>query len=106
MWVTDITKKPTKILWVEADKDQILIKDNPEQEKDKAHYLLEYNNLKVFCHESANELCKIEPFLEKLPEQVDFEDMDQIKANKEVEAGGVQAGGNQFCRVGLWKKPR
>lgn len=30
MWVTDVTKKPTKILWVEVDKDQILIKDNIE----------------------------------------------------------------------------
>jgi hypothetical protein len=32
--------------------------------------------------------------------------MDEVKIAKDVELAGVQAGGNQFCRVGIFKIPK
>lgn len=48
----------------------------------------------------------MEPFVDKVSDSVDFEHMDEVKIAKDVEMAGVQAGGNQFCRVGLFKIPK
>ncbi len=104
MWVTDVTKKPAAILWVEVDKEGFRIKESPIVEENK--YDLKYNHLKVTCQAEKNQLCHLEPFVDQISDNVDFETMDETKVAKDIEVGGIQAGGNQFCRVGLFKVPK
>jgi hypothetical protein len=45
--VTEVTEKPSRILWVEVDNSGIIIKENSIT--DEIKYNLEYNTLKVMC---------------------------------------------------------
>lgn len=47
LWVTEVTEKPSRILWVEVDNSGIIIKENSIT--DEIKYNLEYNTLKVMC---------------------------------------------------------
>lgn len=47
MWVTEVTKVPSRVMWVEVDKSGIIIKEDIHSETTK--YELNYNYLKVIC---------------------------------------------------------